>query len=120
MAAKMSRTSLRTFYLRALADEDPITAQYYFQKMQEYDEALHLYGKAAARATLPSVRVRRKSGRMDLSARYLDALKAGDTARADQLARKIATRDKSGLSDSKPRSMDPLIHEFRSVLSALR
>lgn len=97
--AKMSRTTLRTFYLRALADEDPVTAQYYFQKMQEYDEALRLYGIDAAKAALPKTRVRRSGGRLALMKRYLAALKDGDSDTALALQRKIATRDKSGLAD---------------------
>lgn len=101
MAAKMTRSTLRTFYLRALADEDPVTAQYYFQKIQEYDEALRLYGIEAAKATLPKIRVRRAGGRMALMKRYLDALKAGDDELAQRLHRKIAARDKSGLMDDR-------------------
>lgn len=109
----MSRSTLRTFYLRALADEDPITASYYFQKMQEYDEALRLYGKATAKATLPAIRVRRKGGRMALNQRYLAALKAGDTAKASELQRRIAARDKSGMLDHK-------VDEFHQLLTSLR
>lgn len=99
--AKMTRATLRTFYLRALADEDPVTAQYYFQKMQEYDEALRLYGIGAAKATLPKVRVRRAGGRMALMKRYLAALKDGDDELAQALMRRIAARDKSGLMDDR-------------------
>jgi hypothetical protein len=104
---------LKTFYLRALADEDPITASYFFQKMQEYDEALRLYGKAAAKATLPAVRVRRKGGRMALNQRYLAALKAGEVEKAAELQRRIASRDKSGMLDHK-------VDEFHQLLNGLR
>lgn len=98
--AAMNRNSLRIFYLRALSDEDPVTAQYYFQKMQEFDEALRLYGPAAAKATLPKIRIRRAGGRLALMRKYLDALKAGNDGLAQRIQRRIAARDKSGLTDS--------------------
>ena len=121
MASRMSRASLRTFYLRALADADPVTAQYYFQKMQAYDEAFRLYGLEAAKATLPKTRVRRKAGRLALQKAYLDALKAGDTEKADALAAKIATRDRSGMQDDKRYDLpDHVLAEFDAVLAGLR
>jgi hypothetical protein len=105
----MSRHTLKQFYLRALADEDPVAAQYYFQKMQAYDEALALYGKEAAQALLPKVRVRRKGGRLALNRQYLDALKAGDSEKAAAILNKIATRDRSGMADAVEPTPEPVL-----------
>lgn len=120
MPAKISRSGLRSYYLRALAGEDAIAAQFFFQKMQEYDEALRLHGKKAARATLPTMRIRRKGSRLNLGQQYLDALKAGELELASKLQKKIATRDRSGMLDSAPRSLADVLMEFKSMLSSLR
>lgn len=120
MAAKISRNSLRSYYLRALADEDAVSAQFFFQKMQEYDLALIARGKAAARETLPGMQVLRKGGRLALNKRYLKALRAGDSEEAAALLRRVATRDKSGLADDAPASLKTVIAEFRETFKALR
>jgi hypothetical protein len=104
---------MRTYYLIAMRKGDLTTAQYYWQKIQDYDEALRLLGKEAAKMTLPTRRARRSGGRVDLSQQYLDAVRAGDDELAAKLQRRIANRDKSGM-------VDHLVREFRTLLAGLR
>jgi hypothetical protein len=92
---------------------DLTTGQYYFQKIQDYDEAMRLLGKEAAQATLPTVRVRRAGGRVDLSQKYLDAVRDGDEELAAKLQRRIHARDRSGM-------VDHLVNEFHVLLASLR
>jgi hypothetical protein len=120
MTARMTRQQLKSYYLRAMAADDPLTADFFFQAMKKYDETLALYGKKAARATLPRQRARRKSGRLDLNAKYLDALKAGDVEGAAKIKNKIVSRDKSGMQDSASAPQERVLKEFKSTLAALR
>lgn len=113
MASKIPRSSLRTYYLIAMRRGDLTTAQYYFHKIHDYDEAMRLLGKEAAQETLPTVRARRKGGRVDLSQQYLDAVRDGDEELAAKLQRRIYARDRSGM-------VDHLVNEFHQLLNSLR
>lgn len=119
MTARITRQQLKQYYLRAMTAGDPLVADFYFQHMKDYDAAFKEFGKKAARATLPRQRARRKSGRLDLNAKYLAAIKAGDVEGAAKIQRRIATRDKSGMTDDA-KHVERVLMEYHGALAALR